>query len=216
MQTLARANLLLPVITLLVLLLLSCNHKPPVKFNNHTGKKNNLTVALLPYNNFDRDLLIFAQDETAKFYNCNVILLPPAKLPPIAYYSPRNRYKADLLLRHQKNLITNNIDALAGLTDKDISTTNGKIEDWGVFGLGMCPGNVCVISTFRLQKASNTKAQLKERLMKVILHEVGHNLGLPHCASNIQCLMTDAGGTIKQVDKEKKWLCQSCKSKLSN
>lgn len=201
---------------MLVIFFLSCNRKPSIKFNNHPAKKNILTVALLPYTNFDMGLANFVQDQTATFYNCNVIVLKPAILPATAYYAARNRYKAHMLLNHQKNIMPNNIDALAGLTNNDISTSNGKIADWGVFGLGLCPGNVCVISSYRLQKASNTAAQLKQRLIKVVLHEIGHNLGLPHCTSNIKCLMTDAGGTINQVDKEKKWLCENCKSILSH
>ena len=216
MQISVRADLLSFSTILLVIFFLSCNSKPSIKFNSHPAKKNIFTVAFLPYSNFDTGLANFVQNQTAKFYNCSVIILKPATLPATAYYAPRNRYKADILLSHQKNIIPKNIDALVGLTDKDISTANGKIADWGVFGLGMCPGNVCIISSYRLKRASNTKNQLEERLIKVVLHEVGHNLGLPHCTSNIKCLMTDAGGTINQVDKEKKWLCESCKSILSN
>jgi archaemetzincin len=38
-----------------------------------------------------------------------------------------------------------------GITDKDISSTKGVHADWGVMGLGFCPGSACVISSFRVK-----------------------------------------------------------------
>jgi archaemetzincin len=181
-----------------------------------TSKENDLTVALLPYEHFDTTLIHFVQKETEAFYHCKTILLQSTNLPQFAFYSSRNRYRADSLLRYETGFLSNKIDAIAGLTNKDISTSKDEIKDWGVFGLGMCPGKVCVISIYRLERASKTVAQLKERLVKVVLHEIGHNLGLPHCSNNKECLMTDAGGTIQQVDNERKWLCEKCQFKLSN
>jgi len=179
-------------------------------------KKENkkFTVALLPYKGFDATLIDFITKETEAFYQCKVIVLKTVELPSFAFYAPRNRYKADSLLTYEDRLVNKGIDAIAGLTSKDISTSKDKIPDWGVFGLGMCPGQVCVISTHRLQGALLLREKLKERLIKVVLHEIGHNLGLPHCTRDPECLMTDAGGTVKQVDREKKCLCPYCRLRL--
>jgi archaemetzincin len=49
-----------------------------------------------------------------------------------------------------------------------------------------------------------------ERLKKVALHEIGHNLGFEHCTNNKECMMNDANATIKQVDREKIWFCSKC------
>ena len=155
-------------------------------------------------------MLSNVKKEVEDFYNCKTILLPENSLPVNAFYAFRQRYKADSLLLFQKKLVNDTIKSVVGFTSKDISTSQELIADWGVFGLGYCPGKACVISTYRLQKASATTEQLKERLIKVVLHELGHNFGLPHCTFNKECLLTDAGGTIKQVDKERKWLCNHC------
>lgn len=196
------------------LIFTACKNSNKKIFIN-TSKENDLTVALLPYENFDTSLIHFVQQETEAFYHCKTIVLKTTSLPQFAFYAPRNRYRADSLLRYETGFLTDKIDAIAGLTLKDISTSKDEIKDWGVFGLGMCPGKVCVISVYRLERASKTVPQLKERLIKVVLHEIGHNLGLPHCTNNKECLMTDAGGTIQQVDNEKKWLCEKCQFKLA-
>ena len=45
---------------------------------------------------------------------------------------------------------------------------------------------------------------------KVALHEIGHNLGLPHCTTN-NCFMHAAEGSIKQIDAEKRDMCSTCR-----
>lgn len=81
------------------------------------------------------------------------------------------------------------------------------------FGLGLRPGRVCVIYRFRLRK-NVSKKQMLVRLKKVALHEIGHNFGLPHCTNHKECMMNDADGTIKQVDRERIWFCEKCWDKL--
>jgi archaemetzincin len=170
-------------------------------------------VCLLPYQGFDTGLLPSLQQQITEFYHCPIRALPVQPLPRFAYYAPRNRYKADSLLAYQKQMANNQI--IIGLTHQDISTSNDTVADWGVFGLGYCPGQACVISTWRLKRASNNKQQLQERLSKVVLHELGHNLGLPHCMGNQStCLMNDAKGTMAQVDRERLWLCGPCRQQL--
>lgn len=51
------------------------------------------------------------------------------------------------------------------------------------------------------------------RLKKICIHEVGHNLGLPHCTTN-KCVMQDAVETIKTVDNESEELCAECRLKI--
>jgi archaemetzincin len=70
-------------------------------------------------------------------------------------------------------------------------------------GLGFCPGNVCVASTFRLSKKN-----LKEQFYKVAIHELGHTQGLPHCEDK-SCFMRDAEGGNPL--NEEHGFCEVCK-----
>ena len=159
----------------------------------------------------------------SSFYQVNTILLPEKELPKTAFVNIKSpRYRADSIIKIQHRIRSYSFDYILGLTDKDISITkldkNKKIKsptwkynDFGVLGLGYCPGNSCIISTFRLK---NKNKELKDtRLKKVVIHEFGHNLGLQHC-TNKQCVMTSAAEKISTIDKEKMELCKKCKKQL--
>jgi hypothetical protein len=43
--------------------------------------------------------------------------------------------------------------------------------------------------------------------VKVSIHELGHVLGLPHRAGGPECIMNDAGGSLRTVDLAHGTLC---------
>ena len=200
----------------LFLFLLACN-------SSETEKKSLLPkvfkpkikkVGLQPYAKFPESNLLLLQTEIQSFYNCEVSLLPAIDFPQEAWYAPRSRYRADSLIAHLRQTKPDSLNYVIGLSTKDISSTKEPYEDWGILGLGYCPGPSCVVSTFRLKGSAKNQAHLEERLIKVTLHELGHNFGLPHCNKSDSCLMRDAGGTVKTVDQEAKVLCDFCRRKL--
>jgi archaemetzincin len=129
-------------------------------------------------------------------------------MPVSAYYKPRNRYRADKILNWLSNSYPG--DRIIAITSYDISTTSGDIYDWGIFGLGSLHNNVSITSVYRL-RGNN----IQDRLDKIVLHEIGHSYGLPHCTSNEQCIMKAGDHTIHAVDKEIKTLCSICKQLLN-
>lgn len=134
-------------------------------------------------------------------------LLPSIPLFPNAYYKPRDRYRADSILKFTR--YEYGIDTLMLLmTHRDISVTKNRIKDWGIMGLAHSPGNVCVVSTYRLDKS-----KLAEQLYKVSIHELGHTQGLPHCPIKT-CYMRDAsGGNPLNYEID---FCPSCKKVMEN
>jgi archaemetzincin len=125
--------------------------------------------------------------EKIRHHHSYVILKKTIALPASTYYPLHKRYRADKLIDFLKQF--GSLDTvIVGLTMSDISHTKGNIEDYGIMGLGFCPGRACVISTYRLRKKS-----IEDQIGKLALHELGHTQGLPHCPDP-KCIMRDAEG----------------------
>ncbi|MFZ4400596.1 MAG: zinc-dependent metalloprotease family protein [Bacteroidales bacterium] len=223
-------------IIFLIFILYSCNNgSKRKKFQNKTqtvnkmqavkkveAVKKKIIVGILPLGEFDQNLITIVKANIANYYQVNVIELPMQALPQTAYLISRDRYIADSLLEfilnqkafQEKNISSTYCNYIVGLTSKDICTSHNNSSSWGVFGLGFMPGKACIISTLRLKKNVDFSL-LTERLIKVVLHELGHNFGLDHCTTP-NCMMRDAEGTIKSVDNEKMDICDVCKRKLKN
>lgn len=111
-----------------------------------------LKVCLQPYQGIEAIYIQECKSALENYYKWTVDVLSTKELPKEAYYKPRNRYRADKLIRILRSEAPNGYDKIIGLTNRDISTTKGKYEDWGILGLGFKPGKSCVVSTFRLKK----------------------------------------------------------------
>ncbi len=110
-----------------------------------------LSIAIQPFEDIDTNQLLILIPLISKEYNnAAVKILSPLPLPENAFYKPRNRYRAEKLLQFLDSLNNGSYDRVVGLTKKDISTTKGEYDDWGIFGLGNLNGYSCVVSTFRL------------------------------------------------------------------
>ncbi len=175
---------------------------------NQTNKVN-LTV--VNFEEFQTDLSDFVQVELKQKFQIDSIQVESQKLPKESYYEPRNRYRADVLIRYLQ--VHSKTNKIIGLTHKDISTTIGNYPDWGIMGLAFRPGKSCVVSTFRTFRGAQNEQHKKERLKKVVFHEFGHTLGLPHCVSDKTCLMKDAHGKVSTVDETIDF-CTKCQNNI--
>jgi archaemetzincin len=173
---------------------------PPVSL---PVKKENKEILIQPFSDLPSGKSEYVYKELQKI-GLKTKLLSAINLPYLAYYKPRNRFRADSLITWLKKRASDN-QIIAGITAKDISTTKGVNHDYGVIGLGFLGGPACMISTYRLKRNSN------EQLFKTVIHELGHNFGLDHCPVKT-CIMRDAEG--KNTTGEEKEFCPSCKAKL--
>ena len=163
------------------------------------------TIYIQPLGDVNQEYMDYIKTSVKNFYGYDCVIKSKLNLTPDILAGSGTRYEAEKILKKY-----NSKENVLLITEKDIAhKQSNDFPEWGVFGLGFRPGTTCVISTFRLKK-NVTKAKFLERLKKVGLHEIGHNLGLEHCTNNKECLMNDAGGTVKQVDGEKIWFCSKC------
>ncbi len=146
------------------------------------------------------------------FYDISVTIAPGVALPQRAYYRPRGRYRAEILLDVLAEIAPPNTERVLGLTSTDISTSKPPHEDWGILGLASVGGQACVLSSFRCQRRAKSPKHAAERLAKTAVHELGHTFGLEHCP-NRGCLMEDGGGSVLTTDRETD-LCAECRAKL--
>lgn len=201
---------------LLFLLLCSCNESENnlqkiSKRKNYSTSKQQVGIVIQPFADFTPTDAASVVNELKKIYTGTVRVNKPIPLPNFTLNKEKKRYRADSLISYLKTLAPEN-HLIIGLTNKDISHTKfneKKIivsSDYGIMGLGFCPGVSCIASTFRLK--GNNKM---EKLFKVAIHELGHTQGLQHCPTN-NCLMRDAKG--KDHLNEETGFCPKCKSYL--
>jgi archaemetzincin len=145
--------------------------------------------------------LAFVEQALLAFYDVEVVVSERTALPHAAFYAPRSRYRAERLLAALERMVPKDGYRILGLTDVDISTTKGKIADWGVMGLGSLDGRMCVLSSFRCRRGARNAEHAKVRLGKTAVHELGHTFGLEHCP-NRGCIMEDGHGTVLTSDRE--------------
>ena len=172
-----------------------------------------LTIAIQPFGTFDTSFIAVITSEIAtQFDSAAVVILTPHVLPRAAYYKPRSRYRAEILLEKLDSINGNRYTKILGMTNKDISTTKGGVYDWGIFGLGSLGKAPCVVSIFRMKKNSTPELFL-QRLRKVVVHELGHTFGLGHCDWP-HCVMLNYRGTIASLDGTGFGFCSQCRARL--
>ncbi|MGV3696903.1 matrixin family metalloprotease [Flavobacterium sp.] len=208
------------ILLTLTLLLFSCSKNKSVTTTSNLESK---VVGILPYKGISQNQIDTIAKAIRSFYGINTQILAQSDLPKSAFINIKSpRYRADSIIRIQDRVMPDTVDYILGITTKDVSVTkkepDGSIKkptwkylDFGVMGLAYRPGKSSVISTFRLK--SKDKGLELERFKKVVLHEFGHNLGLPHCKDK-HCMMTSAAEKIATIDNENMALCSNCKKKI--
>lgn len=160
------------------------------------------TIRLLPLGPGCTPAFIQQTHRQLRVFLPDMGLSAPVPLPASAFYPPRGRYRADSLIHWMSRQAKSN-EVLLGITTVDISTTKEGKPDWGVMGLGFCPGNAAVASSFRMKN--------KPAFWKVAIHELGHTAGLPHCPVKT-CFMRDADGGNPTAEETA--FCPKCRAVL--
>jgi len=131
-------------------------------------------------------------------------------LPEEAFDQKRSQYRSSLILGEIERFAAKrrDLDAVLGVVNADIYVPGLNF----VFGEAVSPGNVALISLWRLRAefyGEPSDAELfLERAVKEAVHEVGHTLGLPHC-KRPSCVM-HFSNSIVDTDRKQALFCDRC------
>ncbi len=206
-----------PFALLIPFVIISCNtgnrDKPVILTDKNVIEKiKTHSIAILPFKGVDSNLIKELKAGLQKHLTIELTVLNNIPLPEFAFYKPRQRYIADSLLVFLRQVNHNKFEKIIGVTTKDISTRKGEVENWGILGLGTCPGEACVVSTFRAGRNKISYNVFLRRMTTLALHELGHTYGLEHCPVTT-CLMKDAEGKMNLDEGDS--YCDKCRNYLS-
>jgi archaemetzincin len=173
-------------------------------------------LVVVPMGDASSDLVQFVAASIERRLEVDVRVADPIPHPRDAWYAPRKRWRADRILDHlDEQDFGGDVWRVAAITEQPISTTKGDIKDWGIAGLGSLGGKSSVFTSYLFRgyrkKARSTYLRFMENL---VLHEVGHTLGLDHCPLD-RCMMADAkGNAIKAAKVSINEFCPRCHARI--
>ena len=168
------------------------------------------TLVIVPLQDPDEALVEMIADSVRERFHLEVKVVDNMEMPEEAWYKPRKRWRADVILDTFDELELENAEHVAGITEKPISTTKGDYYDWGVAGLGALDGRSSVLSSYYFRNYRKQPKKYQRYMENLVLHEVGHTLGLDHCPLE-RCIMADAKGkAVTAAEKSVNELCPRC------
>jgi archaemetzincin len=133
-------------------------------------------------------------------------------LPEEALDEARKQHRSDVILRKVRSYAEKSrFDRVLGVVDVDVFVPRLNF----VFGQADCDGRAALISLWRLRPGYYgdlpNEQLFHERSVKEAVHELGHTLGLEHCA-NVFCVM-HFSTSIYDTDVKHSLFCDRCSVK---
>jgi archaemetzincin len=139
---------------------------------------------------------------------CDV--LPVVLDPDFAFHAERQQYHSSELLHHMQACVPPRSWRVLGVATVDLYI---PILTY-VFGEAQLEGPCAVVSLHRLRQQfyglPSDPALEFDRLLKESVHELGHTLGLRHCA-DYECVMS-ASHAVEWIDLKTAEFCPRCQS----
>jgi archaemetzincin len=172
-------------------------------------------LVVVPLGDASPELVDFVVSSLKSRFTFEVRLEAPIAMPKEAWTAPRKRWRAEKILDTLDALPAPGAWRIAAITEEPISTTKGKVADWGIAGLGRMGGRSAVFSAYYFSRFKRTDREKYHRYVEnLVLHEIGHTLGLEHCPLD-RCIMADAkGNAVIAAERSINEFCPRCFRKI--
>ncbi len=165
-------------------------------------------VYLAPMGARDEGILATVETCLWQSFGFSVRRLAPLPEPSFAFDPRTTQYSSSLIVRELVERLPADAVRLLAVTEKDLFIPMLTF----VFGQAQLNGPVAVVSLARLRQEfyqlPSNRILLTARVLKEVLHEVGHTFGLTHCQDR-SCTMSLATN-IQQLDMKGNEFCRSC------
>jgi archaemetzincin len=131
------------------------------------------------------------------------------------FYNPmRNQYDGNLLLKEVENRFASNSQKTLALFNVDLFI---PILTY-IFGQAFLNGRCGIASVYRLRNERygipSDDVVFQERVLKEVIHELGHTFGLIHCIDP-DCVM-HSSTYVEDIDQKSRHFCEKCKKALQD
>ncbi|MBK8167458.1 MAG: hypothetical protein IPK64_16060 [bacterium] len=148
----------------------------------------------------------------ASYFACETRRLPPLETPAGAWDAKRGQHDATALMRAALPLLPGGATRLLVVTGHDIYIPMLTF----IFGQAQVNGPAAILSLARLRQEFHglppDGTLYVERVLKEVLHELGHTFGLVHCADRA-CTMS-LSINVTNIDVKRGELCDACADEL--
>jgi archaemetzincin len=172
-----------------------------------------MNITIVPVSISNKKLIEHVKSILFKIFRVNIGTIEVNVLPKRFFSKDRNQYFSTEILEYIiENTIGNLDNYFIVITELDLYIPALTF----IFGEAQYKGRYSIISACRLHEEFYTgitdEELFKKRLLKEILHELGHNFGLIHCI-DWDCVM-HSSNSVEEVDIKGDFYCKSCISEL--
>lgn len=171
-------------------------------------------VVLIPVGKVDESLLEAIRPVVEETFRRGTAMHKALPVPKYAYNPTRGQYHSAAILKRVETLRDTRWDAAIGLVDVDLFVPEVPF----IFGEADRSTRSAIISLARLKPESGTAEARRELLVKRLIaeaiHQIGLIRGLAQCPNN-RCVMFYSA-TIQDTDKKGASFCANCRKRLAS
>ena len=171
------------------------------------------TVCVVAIGSVPAQVLEWVESVAVEWCPWPIRRLPALRLPDGAYDAKRGQYQSVEFMKAVARCRPSDAIRILGVTEVDLAIPMLTF----VFGQAQLDGPVALLSLCRLRQEfyglAGEEGLLRERVVKEVLHELGHTFGLTHCVEP-RCAMSLATH-IGLVDNKEERYCAHCGEQLA-